>query len=145
MRHVVTIGTFDLLHRGHLNLFRLCRALAGPEGRVSVGVNTDDFVAKFKGIRPFQDEATRWNLIGALKMIDMAYYHEGDTDDFLHCRRGDFNNTSLLVVGSDWASRDYYAQIGITRDRLRILGYTLIYVDYTDGLSSTEIRGRITE
>lgn len=48
-----------------------------------------------------------------------------------------------LVIGSDWALRDYYAQMGFTQDWLDDRAISLVYVPYTRGVSTTEIRGRI--
>jgi len=140
MRRVVTIGTFDLLHQGHLNLLHICAKLAGKDGVVLVGVNGDEFVNKFKGRAPVQDEGTRTALVDALKVVGATYLHDGDTDDFLYRMRGDFTDQNFLVIGSDWAAKDYYAQLGVTRERVRCLGYTLLYVDYTKGVSSTALR-----
>ena len=41
---VLTIGTFDLLHPGHVALLERCVELGGDRAHVSVGVNTDDFI-----------------------------------------------------------------------------------------------------
>jgi cytidyltransferase-like protein len=49
---VLTIGTFDLLHVGHLELLAGCRELAGGSGSVVVAVNRDAFVERYKGRRP---------------------------------------------------------------------------------------------
>ncbi len=49
----------------------------------------------------------------------------------------------LIVVGSDWARRDYYAQMGFTQDWLDERGIGLVYIPYTDGISSTAIKARL--
>jgi D-glycero-beta-D-manno-heptose 1-phosphate adenylyltransferase len=45
-------GTFDVLHMGHINLFRHARKLAGPEGKVVVGTDSDERVRELKGPTP---------------------------------------------------------------------------------------------
>ena len=41
---VLTLGTFDLFHEGHVNLLARCRMLAGRNGLVVVALNPDEFV-----------------------------------------------------------------------------------------------------
>jgi glycerol-3-phosphate cytidylyltransferase len=49
----------------------------------------------------------------------------------------------LIVIGSDWARRDYYSQMGFTQDWLDERGIGLAYIPYTDGISSTAIKARL--
>jgi glycerol-3-phosphate cytidylyltransferase len=49
----------------------------------------------------------------------------------------------LIVIGSDWARRDYYKQMGFTQDWLDERGIGLCYIPYTHGISSTEIKQRL--
>jgi hypothetical protein len=73
---------------------------------------------------------------------------------FLHLQSvqiaGVFLNTilaidpDLVVIGSDWARRDYYKQMGFTQDWLDQRGIGLAYIPYTQGISSTIIKERMT-
>jgi len=137
MKTAITIGTFDLLHVGHLNLFRACRLVAD---QVVVGVNSDEFVEKFKGQRPVMDALDRESLVRELRTVTSVHLHDGNTRDWLIRRKKYLDGPVMLVVGSDWAKKDYYAQIGVTRDELAEMGITMIYVDYTPGVSSTNLR-----
>ena len=49
-----------------------------------------------------------------------------------------------IVIGSDWARKDYYAQMGFTQDWLDERGIGLVYVPYTTDISTTELKKRIT-
>ena len=49
----------------------------------------------------------------------------------------------FIVVGSDWAKKDYYAQMGFTQKWLDDRGITLVYVPYTEGISSTILKERL--
>jgi cytidyltransferase-like protein len=49
---VYTGGTFDLFHAGHAFLLSQCRKLAGPDGKVVIALNTDQFTASYKGRPP---------------------------------------------------------------------------------------------
>jgi len=51
----------------------------------------------------------------------------------------------FLVIGSDWAVKDYYAQIDVTQDYLDENDITMVYVPYTRGISSTELKRRVSE
>lgn len=50
----------------------------------------------------------------------------------------------LIVIGSDWATRDYYGQMGFTQSWLDERGIGLCYIPYTQGISTTEVRKRLT-
>jgi glycerol-3-phosphate cytidylyltransferase-like family protein len=49
----------------------------------------------------------------------------------------------LIVIGSDWARRDYYAQMGFDQDWLDARGIGLVYLPYTKGISTTELKRRM--
>jgi hypothetical protein len=48
-----------------------------------------------------------------------------------------------IVIGSDWAKKDYYAQMGFTQDWLDERGIGLVYVPYTQTISTTKLKGRM--
>jgi glycerol-3-phosphate cytidylyltransferase len=140
VNRVVTIGTFDILHRGHLRLLQKCVQIAGGVHHVTVGVNTDAFVEKYKGERPIMSTTDRGILIGALRGVFSWRTHDGNTLEFL----SSFDKgPHFLVVGSDWAKKDYHAQIGVTKQQLEDLGFTLVYVDYTEDINSTGLRNAL--
>jgi glycerol-3-phosphate cytidylyltransferase len=141
---VMTVGTWDLLHEGHRNLFHRCRLLtrAGDWGHdaeltdpVFVGVNTDDFVERYKGVRPHQPQELR--ALNAAKFGPVFYHDDHMIADLVTHR------PQLLVVGSDWARKDYLAQIKVTQDELDELDVSVVYVPRTVGVSSTEERERL--
>jgi hypothetical protein len=51
----------------------------------------------------------------------------------------------MIIVGSDWARRDYYSQMGFTQDWLDERGIGLCYIPYTLGISTTDLKKRIVE
>ena len=64
-------GTFDVLHPGHFKLFRYARMLAGPNGKVHLGIDTDVRVRKAKGpSRPVNSLVTRVTNILSIAKID---------------------------------------------------------------------------
>lgn len=132
---VLTIGTYDLFHWGHMDFLKRCRSL----GRLTVGVNTDDFAGTFKA-RPIMNQDER------MHSLDTAGYNTV------------LNSTSgrelieeimpdVLAVGSDWARKDYLHQIDVDQDWLDERNIILAYVPYVQvmPISSTEIKRRIRE
>ncbi len=139
-RRVYTGGTFDILHRGHMNLLWQCRKIAGPDGSVVVGLNTDAFIERYKQRPPMLDYDNRSALLSACRYVDEVVENVGDEDSkvVLEQVQPDF-----VVIGSDWAARDYYAQMMFTQEWLDDRGISLVYVPYTEGISSTQVRERM--
>lgn len=130
---VLTIGTFDLLHRGHLRLLRRACGL----GDLTVGVNSDDFAASFKA-RPIQTERERMLTISELPFASDVALNEDGGRTLIRRVQPD-----VLVVGSDWATRDYFKQIEMTLAELETIGCGLCYLPYTPGVSTSDLRRRI--
>jgi glycerol-3-phosphate cytidylyltransferase len=136
---VYTGGTFDLLHRGHVEFLRKCNVLAGLGGRVIIGLNTDEFVASYKRPTVMTYEERRDVLHGCKWVYDVVENTGGPLS-------GEAIETvapDAVAIGSDWARRDYYTQMGITQDWLDVRNIILCYVPYTADISSTSIRERL--
>ena len=136
---VLTLGTFDTIHPGHVGLFRKCHQLAGPGGHVAVAVNTDDFVAKFKR-KPTMTVGERMHLVKAIRYVDSVVMNDGTDQAALILKE----KPCAIVIGSDWARKDYLAQLGIDQDFLDKHNIALCYVPRSGDWSSTEIRARLT-
>lgn len=132
MTTALTIGTFDTPHLGHGYLFSFCDSLAD---RVVVGVNTDRFVQAYKKIEPLYRTAERISIIAQLGYEVVENDSAGR--ELIDRIRPDF-----LVIGSDWARRDYLAQIDVTVDDLDAWRCALVYTPNIAGVSSTEIKRR---
>lgn len=140
MNIVYTGGTFDLFHSGHVNLLKRCREVAGIDGKVVVALNTDDFIWQFKNKKPICDEQERLNVLLACRYVDEVVMNIGGQDSKISI---DMVGPNYIVVGSDWAKKDYYAQMSFTQEWLDERGIGLVYVPYTTSISSTKIRGRM--
>jgi cytidyltransferase-like protein len=136
--NVLTLGTFDLWHVGHVNLLRRCRRIAG-HGSITVAVNTDEFVEAFKHHAPVIPFQQRIEVVSACRFVDAVVANDQTTV-------GSPANVvfevapDAIVVGSDWQGRDYLAQLGLTAEELDAAGIQIFYVPYTDGISSTMVR-----
>lgn len=133
-------ATMDLLHSGHLYVVRQMRALAGPHGKVVIGLNTDEFVRAFKGHQPVQSLDERMEIVGALRDVDSVVVNWGGADSkpVLETVRPD-----IIAVGHDWYSPDdalYCRQMGFTRKWLEEHRIRLHYMDWLPGRSSTNLR-----
>ncbi len=133
-------GTYDLLHPGHLFVFRQMRELAGPDGKVVVAVNSDEFVSEFKGHPPVQSYEERAAMLAALRDVDEVWKNVGGADSkpAIEMVRPD-----IIAVGRDWWSEDdskYLTQMGFDWPWLDARGIKLVYLDWKDGHSSTNLR-----
>ena len=139
MSHVVyTGGSFDLFHAGHLNLLRQCRQLAGDDGEVVVSLNTSEFIEAYKGRPPADRYGVRYHKLMACSFVDRVVPNRGGADSkpaILDVQ------PTIIAIGTDWATRDYYAQMSFTQDWLDARNITLVYLPRLPGISTTELRG----
>jgi len=133
---VLTIGTFDLFHAGHVNFLQQCSML----GEVTVGVNRDGFVKRFKGKGPICTLEERLAVVRGCRWVSRAVANEYDEEAWKMME--DFN-PSVLAIGTDWHMKDYMRQIGTDITYLTRQGVMLAYVPYTAGVTSTELRERV--
>jgi len=133
---VYTGGTFDLLHSGHVRFLTECAKL----GKVTVALNTDEFIEQYKGKPPIMNYQERKAVLKGLRAVSQVIPNIGgaDSKQAIQLVRPDY-----LVIGSDWARKDYYAQMGFTQDWLDEQGIILCYVPYTAGISTTQIKARL--
>jgi glycerol-3-phosphate cytidylyltransferase len=141
MMTLYTGGTFDVLHYGHLDFLKRCRILSG---NVVVALNDDDFIEKFKGNPPIMSYKERKKSLEHCPYIDRVVRNIGGNDSKISIEQ---INPSIIAVGTDWASRDYYSQMGFTQEWLDEKGICLVYIPYGDPsiISTTEIKRRILE
>lgn len=133
---VYTGGTFDLFHAGHVRLLRECAKI----GYVTVSVNTDDFVLRYKGKAPVIKLEDRITVLEACRWVSQVVVNEGDEDSKVTIEK---ISPDVIAIGSDWQTKDYCRQMGFTSEWLEDRSIALIYLPYTDGISSTLIKERI--
>jgi glycerol-3-phosphate cytidylyltransferase len=122
-RRVVTFGTFDVLHIGHLRLLERARGL-GTE--LFVGISTDALNHAKKRRYPIYPEGERMALIGALRCVSEVFLEES-----LALKRDYIVrvNADTLVMGDDWQGRfDDCADL-----------CKIVYLPRTPAVSTTEI------
>lgn len=123
MTTVLTYGTFDLFHIGHLNLIN---RLAELGDRLVIGVSTDEFNAGKgkKSIVSFEDRA---RIVSSIKGVDLVIPEESWEQKVSDIKEHDVN---VFAIGDDWAGKF---------DDLKEL-CEVVYLSRTDGISSTEIK-----
>lgn len=134
---VYTGGTFDLFHAGHVNFLRECSRF----GSVTVALNTDEFIEAYKGKPPVMSYQERAEVLLACRYVDDVVPNFDGADSKTAI---DWVAPDVVIIGSDWAVRDYYAQMGFTQSWLNQRGISLCYIPYTQGISSTDIKARIS-
>lgn len=133
---VYTGGTFDLIHSGHVRFLRACADL----GEVTVALNTDEFIAKYKGNPPVMSYDERAAVLREFKSVKLVIPNEGGADSKPSILRV---MPDIIAIGSDWAKKDYYKQMDFTQDWLDENFISLIYIPYTKGISTTELKRRM--
>ena len=133
---VYTGGTFDLFHAGHTAFLRRCADL----GAVTVALNTDEFIEAYKGKPPVISYAEREAVLLGCRWVDSVVPNVGGLDSRISIA---LVEPDLIVIGSDWARRDYYKQMMFDQDWLDDRAIGLCYIPYTKGISSTDIKKRM--
>ena len=137
---VYTGGTFDLFHAGHVKFLKQCKKIAGQDGRVVVSLNTDEFIEAYKGKAPVMSFAERKAILMGCRYVDSVVENIGGADS----KPAILNVLpDFVVIGDDWAKKDYYAQMQFTQAWLDEMQIVLCYVPYTQGISTTELKKRI--
>lgn len=133
---IYTGGTFDLPHSGHVNFLRKCAQL----GSVYVSLNTDEFITEYKGKPPVMSFDERLTVLSELRSVTVVMSNDGgaDSKDAILQIKPD-----IIAIGSDWARKDYYKQMQFTQDWLDEQGISLVYIPYTPGISSTDLKRRL--
>ncbi len=96
MKNIWTNGCFDILHRGHIELFKFCKTQGD---RLVVGIDSDKRVKKNKGPnRPINEEEDRFFFLESIKYIDKVVVFSSDEELQQHLVD---NKIHTMIVGSD--------------------------------------------
>ncbi len=124
---VITFGTFDVFHLGHLQILQRAADLGS---NLIVGVSTDLLNSNKKGRATVYSEKERIAIIGALKCVNQVFLEESlelKRDYILHY------NADVMVMGDDWRGRfDEFSDI-----------CEVVYLPRTPAISTTELIEKI--
>lgn len=127
MKRILTFGTFDVFHIGHLRILERARALGDY---LLVGVSTDALNLSKKARAPIYPQDERREIVRALRCVDETFYEESleRKREYLLRHRAD-----VLVMGDDWAGRF---------DEFRDL-CEVVYLPRTPSISTTAVIERV--
>lgn len=123
MKKVLTYGTFDLFHIGHLNLLKRAKALGDY---LIVAVSSDEFNA-IKGKKCAIPDYERMAIVEAIKYVDEVIPEHNWDQKIEDVKKYDID---VFVMGSDWEGK-----FDFLKDYCEV-----VYLPRTQGISTTEIK-----
>ena len=130
MKRVITYGTFDLLHYGHINLLHRAKELGDY---LIVALSTDEFNWNEKRKKSYFSFEQRKAMLEAIKYVDEVIAEENweqkRTDIHTH-------NVDIFVIGDDWQGKF---------DFLEEEGCQVVYLPRTPEISTTQIKSDIKQ
>ena len=125
MKKVITYGTFDLLHYGHINLLRRAKSLGDY---LIVGLSTDEFNNKEKNKECYFDFENRKLLLDAVRYVDLVVPEENWKQKISDIQK---HNIDVFVIGDDWKGKFDY---------LKDFGVEVVYLPRTKEISTSKIK-----
>lgn len=125
MKRILTYGTFDLLHYGHIRLLKRAKALGDY---LIVALSTDEF-NEIKGKKAYHTYQTRKEMLESIRYVDLVIPEKSwdqkvnDIKEF---------KVDVVVMGSDWAGSDKFEYLKKYCD--------VVYLNRTEGISTTKIK-----
>ena len=127
MQNVITFGTFDVFHLGHLRILQRAKKIGS---HLIVGISTDELNFSKKGKYPVYSEEERMEIIKSIRYVDEVFYEESLE------RKGEYlkkYKADILVMGDDWKGKfDVYSSL-----------CQIIYLPRTPSISTTQIIEKI--
>ena len=124
MKKTFVNGCFDILHRGHIELFKYARSLSDY---LDVAIDADDRIKQHKGPnRPFNGLEDRKFILQSIQYIDEVISFSNDEELRLSVKN---TNPDFMIVGSDWEGKNVIGSEFAKK---------VIYFERIDGYSTTE-------
>lgn len=123
MKTIITFGTFDVFHIGHVNILKRARDFGN---KLIVGVSSDELNFNKKKRYPVYNQNDRINIVSSLKFVDDVFLEES-----LDLKKEYIisYNADVLIMGDDWRGRfDWVSDV-----------CEVLYLPRTPSISSTEI------
>lgn len=125
MKRILTYGTYDLLHYGHIRLLKRAKELGDY---LIVAVSTDEFNA-IKNKKAYHNYDTRKKMLEAIRYVDLVIPEntwEQKIDDVKKYE------VDTVVMGSDWVGNENFEKLKLYCE--------VVYLDRTEGISTTKIK-----
>jgi glycerol-3-phosphate cytidylyltransferase len=127
MKTIITFGTFDLFHLGHLNMIKRCKEYGD---KLIVGVSTDELNFRKKNRYPIYDQQSRTKILENIVGVDEVFFEES-----LEMKREYIikYNADIFIIGDDWKGK-----FDFCKDLCEV-----IYLARTPSISTTELIEKI--
>lgn len=129
MKRILTYGTFDLLHFGHIEILRRAKALGDY---LVVAVSTDEFNA-IKNKKAYHDYATRKKMLEAVRYVDLVIPEKNWGQKCDDVKKYEIDT---VVMGSDWEGNENFEKL---KDLCEV-----VYLPRTDNISTTKIKNDLS-
>lgn len=129
MKRVLTYGTFDLLHYGHIRLLQRAKALGDY---LIVSLSTDEFNLREKGKTTYHSYETRKEMLEALRVVDLVIPEESWEQK---AQDVELYQVDTVAMGGDWAGSDRFEFLRQYSD--------LVFLDRTEGISTSQIKDEL--
>jgi len=125
---VLTFGTWDLLHVGHIRMLKRAKELSS--GKLIVGVSSDSLSYHKKGRMPVFSEEDRMEIVRSVRYVDSVFLEKSlDLKPYYATEHG----ADLLVMGDDWKGRFDWVADAVA------MPLKVIYLPRTPSVSTTEL------
>ena len=136
MNIVYSYFVLDIVHRGHLLMLKNSKAIAGPDGRLIVGIVSDEAVLTKKGNAPILDFSERLELANSIQYVDAVVGQQNYTP---------YENVKNIAPNILMESESHdEAQINEGRRLMKEMGGRVIVMPYFHDQSSTSIKSKIS-
>lgn len=130
-----TTGVFDMFHIGHLNILRKAKEQCEY---LIVGVTTDELCLSRKNKKPIICEQDRAEIVRAIRYVDEVVF-QSDMNKLEPVKK---YGIGAVFVGSDWKGTPSWEKY---EKEFADVGCSVVYLDHTDGISSTMLREKIKQ
>ena len=123
---IITFGTFDLLHIGHIKILERCKKYNNMDNTLIVGISSDEFSYKKKQRYPIYNERDRKKILESLTIVDKVFIEESFEKKRQYILD---NNIDIFIMGDDWKGK--FDELNDICD--------VIYLPRTPSISTSEI------
>ena len=128
-----TVGTFDMFHIGHLNLFKQAKQYCD---HLIVGIHSDEWVMQCKHRPAVISFENRSAIVAGCRYVDEVVKNETRSK----IEAWNKYRFDVAFIGDDWKGTEVWNKI---ETELKAVGCDVIYIPYTKGISTTEIRKKL--
>lgn len=131
---ILTVGVYDLLHRGHVALFKRCKEFGGGNNHVIVAVQDSDVVLKYKpNTTLLYSTEERMFMVQAIRYVDEVVVYQSIDEIVKHVA------FDILAVGPDQKHEGFLKAF----DWCERNGKQVVVMPRTEGISSSELKAKI--